>query len=140
MFIDMKIYKIIGFTLTELMIVVVIIGVLASIAWPRYIFIAEKSRTAEAKNVLGQIRATEIGYYMEYDSYTTSIALLSLGVPTSCNASFYYNYSIAGGGASFTAKAFRCTTGGKSPNSPGGIIYELNMTQDGTLGGTPPYV
>ncbi|MFH0940647.1 MAG: type IV pilin-like G/H family protein [Candidatus Omnitrophota bacterium] len=124
----------------ELMIVVVVIGVLVSIAWPRYILVAEKSRTAEAKNVLGQIRATELGYYLEYDSYTTNIAMLSLGIPTSCNTSFYYNYSISGGGASFIASATRCTSGGKAPNSPGGVAYVLNITQNGVLGGTPPYV
>jgi type IV pilus assembly protein PilE len=135
-----KIYKIMGFTLMEVMIVVVIIGILASIAWPRYIIVAEKSRTAEAKNILGQIRATELGYYLEYDSYTTNIALLSLGVPTSCNTSFYYNYGIAGGGASFTATATRCTSGGKAPDSPSGVAYVLNITQNGVLGGTPPYV
>ena len=136
----MKTYNIMGFTLTEIMIVVVIIGVLASIAWPRYILVAEKSRTAEAKDVLGRIRASEIAYYFEYDAYATNITLLSLDIPTSCNATFYYNYSIGGGGASFTAKANRCTAGGKSPDSPGGINYELNMTQNGTLGGPPPYV
>ncbi len=136
----MKTHKITGFTLTELMVVVVVIGVLASIAWPRYILVAEKSRTAEAKNVLGQIRATELGYYLEYDSYTADIALLSLGVPTACNTSFYYNYSISGGGTSFAATATRCVAGGKPPNSPDGVAYVLNITQNGVLGGTPPYV
>lgn len=135
-----KAHRIAGFTLTEIMIVIVVIGVLASIAWPRYILITEKSRTAEAKDVLGRIRATEIGYYFEYDSYTTNLALLPMDVPILCNTSFYYNYSISGGGASFTASATRCASGGKPPDSPGGFAYEVNITQDGALGGTPPYV
>jgi len=136
----MKTYKIMGFTLIELMIVVVVIGILVSIAWPRYILVAEKSRTAEARNILGRIREAEMGYYLEYDSYTTSIALLSLDVPASCNSSFYYNYSISGGGASFKANATRCTSNGKPPDSPSGVAYVLNITQNGVLGGTPPYV
>ena len=136
----MKMHKMFGFTLAELMVVVVIIGVLVSIAWPRYILVAEKSRTSEAKNILSQIREAEMGYYLEYDTYTTNVTLLSLGVPTSCNVSFYYNYSASGGGASFTATATRCTSGGKPPNSPGGTAYVVNITQNGVLGGTPPYV
>jgi len=136
----MKTHKLTGFTLTELIVVVVVIGVLASIAFPRYVFVAEKSRTSEARNILGQIREAEMGYFLEYDTYTTNIALLSLGLPTSCNTSFYFSYGVSGGGASFTATATRCTSGGKRPNSPGGTAYVVNITQNGVLGGTPPYV
>ena len=129
-----------GFTLLELMVVVIIIGVLASIAWPRYIFITEKSRTSEAKSILGQIRSAEIGYFTENDAYTTNLTKLSVDVPMACNASFYYSYSIAGGGVSFTATATRCTAGGRSPNSPGGTAYVININENGVLGGTQPYV
>ena len=129
-----------GFTVAELMMVVLVIGVLASIGWPRYILVTEKSRTSEARNILGQIREAELGYFLEFDSYTTNITALSLGIPGTCNTSFYYTYGVSGGGGSFTGTATRCTSDGKTPNSPGNVSYVVNITQNGVLGGTSPYV
>ena len=51
-----------GFTLLELLMVVIIIAILASIALPSYIKATEKSRAAEALQVLGQIRQSEGRY------------------------------------------------------------------------------
>lgn len=42
-----------GFTLIELMVVVVVIGILASIAYPAYLEYVAKSKRAEAKAALG---------------------------------------------------------------------------------------
>lgn len=51
-----------GFTLLELLMVVIIIAILASIALPQYLKAMEKSRSAEAMQILGQIRAAENRY------------------------------------------------------------------------------
>ena len=48
-----------GFTLVELLIVVAIIGVLASLILPRIFGPTEQSRSAEARNMLGAIRQLE---------------------------------------------------------------------------------
>ncbi|MDD5005905.1 MAG: prepilin-type N-terminal cleavage/methylation domain-containing protein [Candidatus Omnitrophica bacterium] len=58
-----------GFTLIELIIVIIVIGILASIALPRYQRIAEKSRVAEAKNILSTIRSAQLTYYAQYGAY-----------------------------------------------------------------------
>ena len=54
-----------GFTLVELMIVVAIIGILASIALPSYTDYVTKSSLAEASSVLSNIRIKLEQYYQD---------------------------------------------------------------------------
>ena len=62
-----------GFTLVELMIVVVILGVLASIAIPRFIKLVNKAKITEAKTILRQIIDLETTYYQINSSYVAFI-------------------------------------------------------------------
>jgi prepilin-type N-terminal cleavage/methylation domain-containing protein len=58
-----------GFTLLELMVVVTILGILASVAIPMYLNYQLRSRTAEGKANLGAIRTLESARFSEYDAY-----------------------------------------------------------------------
>ena len=58
-----------GFTLVELMIVVVIIGILASIAIPKFTSLIGKTKATEAKQQLGSIVTLEKTYYFTNDAY-----------------------------------------------------------------------
>ena len=60
-----------GFTLIELMIVVSIIGILASIAVPGYQQMLLRSKRAELPLNLEGIRLSEISYHHEWEFYTT---------------------------------------------------------------------
>ena len=51
-----------GFTLLELLMVVIIIAILASIALPQYFRVTERSRTAQALQLLASIRGSELRF------------------------------------------------------------------------------
>lgn len=123
-----------AFSLTELLIVVVVIAILASVGFPEYLKVIEKGRSAEARTILGNIRSAEAAYYLEYNQYTNNPTALQFSLPSSCAATHYFSYGISVAGTSFTATANRCTSGGKFPNSALGA-YALNITQLGVLGG-----
>ncbi len=58
-----------GFTLVELMIVVMIVGVLAAVAIPMYQVVPERSMGTEATAALGLVKNSMRTYYAEHGSY-----------------------------------------------------------------------
>ncbi len=73
-----------GFTLTELIIVVIILGVIAAIAIPSVFSQVEKARQTEAKISLGNINRVQQAYRFEKATYTSLNFL-----PIQLNGNFY---------------------------------------------------
>ena len=79
-----------GFTLLELTIVSVVLGVLAAIGIGYYPHAVERGREAEAYSALALIASAENSYRVEYNTYVDTLTLLDVfkSVPTSKNFSF----------------------------------------------------
>ena len=65
-----------GFSLTELLIVLVIIGILVMIAIPIYQNVTTKAKATEAKLMLGQVETLQKAYFMEYDRYSDELVAI----------------------------------------------------------------
>jgi prepilin-type N-terminal cleavage/methylation domain-containing protein len=71
-----------GFTLVELAVVIVIIGVLAAFGVPRFLQSVEKSKAAEAFNYLSAIQGSEERYLAQNGQYAGTISSLDVQLPT----------------------------------------------------------
>ena len=65
-----------GFTLIELAIVLLLIGILSTLAVTTYRKMVEKARMTQAKTVLMHLTKTQAIYYSDHDEYTDNVVLL----------------------------------------------------------------
>ncbi len=91
-----------GFTLLEVLMVVIIIGVLATLAIPQYTKTVEKARATEAYSNIGTLRKAEWIFYNEKNPQTFTTAVGSLDIENP-NSSATRNFSYTVGGVSATA-------------------------------------
>ena len=116
-----------GFTLVELIIVIIIVGILASLGLTQYSLVVEKSRLVEAKIRIGDMRQLAYGYYSEggaMDGMQNS----DVGGDTVCTSSSFFSCAYEGipgpGGVYLSCR--RCTSLGKSPNTSKQYVFYMN--------------
>jgi len=90
-----------GFTLVELMIVIVIVGILATWAIPKFMLSSSKAKMAEYKLLLNQIYELQDVYYQERDRYGATFDDIGFEIPKSK----YFNFSMTSDSVSFLATA-----------------------------------
>ncbi|MFA5093439.1 MAG: prepilin-type N-terminal cleavage/methylation domain-containing protein [Candidatus Omnitrophota bacterium] len=105
-----------AFTLIELLIVIVIIGVLASMSASHYRKVVEISRVTEAKTTLNMLRAAQRVYFMEHNppKYAT-VAELGFADYYMCAPDRWFDYQCDPD--NLECSAYRCTGG--SEHGPG---------------------
>lgn len=96
-----------GFTLLELLIVVVILAVLAGLALPQYLRTVARARESEGWQNLGTIRSALSRYYAEWGDLTNTIdlTLLDISDPNAPPNRLFNYTNVPGIGYDFTVTA-----------------------------------
>jgi len=108
-----------GFTLLEIIVVIVILGIMATLAATQYTKMVEKARGAEARIIMGSIRVNEAAARLQNSLCTSDVGAVGIGMdyPSTCTSTHYFVYTIVSAATNtFTARATRCTVSGKKPN------------------------
>ena len=108
-----------GFTLLELLMVVIIIAILVSTALPQYLRVAERVRAVEALTITASIRSAELRFKAQDPGnlYTTTLTDLDTDVPVST----LWAYTVDGTGAGANALATR------SAGAQAGKVIQLDL-------------
>ncbi len=111
-----------GFTLAEIIIVIIIMGAIASFALPRMSGVFERMRATEGVQVLAALRKAQRAYRQETGGYTTDLADLDVEFD---NLS-YFTSPDPNTPADPVASVRRA-------GSPAGNHYDLEINDDGTI-------
>lgn len=77
-----------GFTLIELIMIIVILGILAAVAVPKYFDLQASAKTAAEKGVVGGVRAGIYTYYASNKAYPATLDSTVAGACTATNICF----------------------------------------------------
>ena len=104
--------KIGGVTLTELMIVVMILGILGAVAIPAYRGYSERAHRTYAKEALLSLRTNQERWKLQNNTYTAD--LTALGFPAGCTDYCVYtiDFTVAPDTQTYTARAQPTVGGG----------------------------
>ena len=124
-----------GFTITELIITMAIIGILSAIVIPMYTNHIRRARRSDAKVALENVRAMEEQRRAENGAYTLDPALLvSFGWPNNGGDTTYdagdYNITLSAHASGFLATATP-RAGTRQDRSDGGAAGRLAIDADG---------
>lgn len=127
-----------GFTLIELVVVLIIVAVLGVLGLTQYTGLIEKARGAEAKEILGSLRKLAAAYYMANNALpaATDLGIGAPGgdlTPNTCvgMVSHYFSYAVSGTVPDITITATRCLgSNGKTPGRSGTGPFTLSLLSE----------
>ena len=110
-----------GFTLIELMIVVVIVGVLAAIAYPSYQQYTRETKRADAHAALLRVATLQAKFFSNNNAYTTDPTVLGYAANPAISNDGYWAISIASANPAATFALTAVPTGGHADADCGSI-------------------
>ena len=100
-----------GFTLIELITVVIIIAIMAALALPQYTKFVERGQGSTARNALNMIRKAEATYFALESEYNDTMSVLDDEVPEisklALSPEWSYNITLDNDNVNFIATATR---------------------------------
>ncbi len=114
-----------GFTLIELLVVIIIIGILSAIALPSFLNQAAKARGAEAKSNVGAMNRAQQAYFLEQQTFTTTVDQLGLSFPVGTE-----NFTYTASGGALGQSVVNSGQSGKPDikSYGGGVFYTTGST------------
>lgn len=103
-----------GFTLVEVLVVVAIVGILASIAVPQYRDYVTRGKISEATGALSELRLRAEKFFSDNRTY--------VGFNTTISNARHFTYACT----TPTATTFTCTATGVAASGMGGFAYTIN--------------
>ncbi|HUX92088.1 MAG TPA: type IV pilin protein [Gallionellaceae bacterium] len=112
-----------GFTLVELMVVVLIIGILSSVAIPAYRDYVTRGKLSEAFTELASMRVRLEQYFQDNRTYVNACQPGTIAPLPSAAASKYFTYTCP----ILTATTFRVDATGNAAQGTGGFTYTVDQ-------------
>lgn len=120
-----------GFTLVELAVVIVIIGVLASFGVPKFLQSVERSKASEAFNFLSAVRSAQERYQAKEGKYAEAWSDLDIAWKMDGTKPVLQYFNIPDAITSSAEDAWSATMTRKAGSSGFTAEYTVTFTQDG---------